>query len=187
MTVAGHACSARDLIAQQPVGAWVWHPQATYGRGKRAVAGHLVVGRSLRVVPEHQANPGGLRHRAVQAARRQAHLRHKHRRPDASVETDEWVLLFTTHTTAQAAPTGYRGRWAMEGSFRDGQGGWDGRHGWNLEPTMAALGTAARSMPCWGGGHWGHSCRPGWGRPRWPPMSRRRWPPRRRAGRRADG
>lgn len=142
LTVDGAPCTARALIQRQPVGAWTWHDRATYGRGTRAAAGHLVVGRPLRVVPAHQANPGGLRHRAAQAARRRAHLAHKHRRPDASVETDEWVLLFTTQPTAQAAQTAYRGRWAIEGSFRDSQGGWDGQHGWDLESTMAALATA---------------------------------------------
>jgi hypothetical protein len=34
-------------------------------------------------------------------------------------------------------------RWAIEGSYRDAQGGWDGRHGWILEPTVAQLHDAA--------------------------------------------
>jgi hypothetical protein len=144
LTVAGEKRWARELIAATPVGRWAAFPQATYGQATPAVSGTVVVGRPLRVVPAHQANAGGLRHRAAQAARRAVHVAHKHRRPDASVETDEWVVLFTTHTTAAAAQAAYRPRWAIEGSFRDAQGGWDGQHGWDLEPTMAAAPSADR-------------------------------------------
>ena len=31
----------------------------------------------------------------------------------------------------------------MEGSYRDAQSGWDGRHGWDLEPTVAKQTDAA--------------------------------------------
>lgn len=144
LTVAGDKCWARALIAATPIGRWAAFPSATYGQATPTVTGTLVVGRPLRVIPAHQATPGSLRHRSAQAGRRAAHLTHKHRRPDAARETDEWVVLFTTHRTASAAQLAYRQRWAIEGSFRDAQGGWDGRHGWELEPTMAALGSAAR-------------------------------------------
>jgi hypothetical protein len=49
------------------------------------------------------------------------------------------VVLFTTHSTWAAATASYSRRWATEGSYRDAQGGWDGRHGWDLEPTLARL------------------------------------------------
>lgn len=144
LTVGGGKRWAREVVAATPVGRWALFDDATYGQGPRAVPGRLAVGRPLRVVPAHQATPGGLRHRTIQAARRRAHLRHKHAAPDASAETDAWVLLFTTHRTPAAAQAAYRGRWAIEGSFRDAQGGWDGRHGWQLEPAMAALTEAGR-------------------------------------------
>lgn len=32
---------------------------------------------------------------------------------------------------------------AAEGSYRDGQGGWDGRHGWDLEPVLSRRTDAA--------------------------------------------
>lgn len=144
LTVAGEKRWARDLIAATPVGHWTAFPTATYGQATPVVRGTLVVGRPLRVIPVHQATPGGLRHRATRAARRAAPRTHKHPRPDASGETDEWVLRFTTHGTAAAARSAYRQRWAIAGSFRDAQGGWDGRHGWDLEPTMTAASSADR-------------------------------------------
>ena len=39
----------------------------------------------------------------------------------------------------------YRTRWATEGSYRDAQGGWDGQHGWDLEPVLAAAPDAGRA------------------------------------------
>jgi hypothetical protein len=30
-------------------------------------------------------------------------------------------------------------RWLIEGSYRDGQGGYDGQHGWDLEDTLTRL------------------------------------------------
>jgi hypothetical protein len=138
LTVAGAKCGARELVLTTPVGRWAAFAGATYGQGPRRVAGAVVVGRPLRVLPAHQANPGSLRARAAQAARRQAHLKHKHARADASPETDAWVILFTTQAAA-AAQAAYRRRWAIEGSFRDAQSGWDGQHGWDLEATVAGL------------------------------------------------
>jgi hypothetical protein len=118
---------------------------ATYGRRQQRVAGAVVVGRGLRVLPWHQSNPGSLRHRARQQAKRQQHLATKHRgQPDRSAETDAWVVLFTSHTTWRGAVSSYRRRWATEGSYRDAQGGWDGQHGWDLEGVVARLPQAAR-------------------------------------------
>jgi hypothetical protein len=144
LTVAGERRTAREAVLAAPVGHWARHPDATFGYAPTAPRAALVVGRPLRTTPAHQATPGGLRHRAVGAARRAARVRHKDARPDNGVETDEWVILFTTQPTAAGAQAAYRQRWAVEGSFRDAQGGWDGQHGWNLEPTAAALPTAER-------------------------------------------
>jgi hypothetical protein len=143
VTVAGQAQWVRELLAAAPVGRWTTST-ATYGSGPEALVGTLVIGRGLPVLPWHQANAGSARHRAAQHHKRQQHLATKHRRarPDASAATDAWVVLFTTHPTWLAATASYRRRWAIEGSYRDAQSGWDGQHGWDLEPVVARLRTA---------------------------------------------
>lgn len=144
VTVGSQAQWVRALLATAQVGRWTTLA-ATYGSGPDAIAGTLVIGRGLPVVPWHQANPGSARHRAAQQRKRLQHLRTKHRRaqPDASAETAAWVVLFTTHAAWPAATASYRRRWAIEGSYRDAQSGWDGQHGWDLEPVLARLPTAA--------------------------------------------
>jgi len=137
VTVGGQRQWARALLTGAREGVWTL-VAGTYGSGPQAVPGRLVVGRGLVVLPAHQRTEGSLRHRARQFARRQQHLASKHRRqaPDASQETDRWVILFTSHTTAPAASGSYRLRWGTEGTYRDAQGGWDGQHGWDLEPVL---------------------------------------------------
>ena len=149
VTVHGQPQWARALLAGATVGAWTAYA-GTFGSGPHAIPGQLVVGRGLVVLPAHQQTDGSLRHRAKQAARRRRHVASKHPRqaPDASVETDQWVLLFTSHpgpamTCIPAATGSYRRRWATEGSYRDAQGGWDGQHGWDLEPVLTRLREAA--------------------------------------------
>jgi hypothetical protein len=145
VTVDGQAQWVRALLATAQVGRWTTQA-ASYGSGPGAIRGTLVIGRGLPVLPWHQANPGSARHRAAQQRKRQQHVRTKHRRarPDASAETDAWVVLFTTHPHWRAATASYRRRWAIEGSYRDAQSGWDGQHGWDLEPGLARLPTAAQ-------------------------------------------
>ena len=127
ITVDGHSQWARDQLASARLGSWTAKP-ATFGSGKHGVAGTLMVGRGLPVVPWHQRTAGSLRHRAQQQASRHQHLRSKHpgRRPDASTETDPWLILFTSYPLRQAvraAPASYRRRWLTEGSYRDAQSG----------------------------------------------------------------
>ena len=148
ITVAGHPQWARDQLVTARLGCWTAQP-ASFGSGPRAVAGTLVVGRGLPVVSWHQRTEGSLRHREQQRARRQQHLCSKHpgRRPDASAETDGWLILFTSYPLPQAvraAPASYRRRWPTEGSYRDAQSGWDGQHGWQLEGVVARQRTAER-------------------------------------------
>lgn len=145
VSVGGQRQWARALLAGARVGVWTLHA-GTYGSGPQAIPGRLVVGRGLVVLPTHQRTDGSLRHRARQWARRQQHLatKHRHQAPDASQETDHWVLLFTSHPTATAASGSYRLRWSTEGSYRDAQGGWDGQHGWDLEPVLTRARTVAR-------------------------------------------
>lgn len=148
ITVAGQPQWARDQLAGARRGCWTTQP-AHFGSGQQAVAGTLVVGRGLPVVPWHQRGPGSRRQRERQWRRRQQHLRAKHpgRRLDASAETDAWVILFTHYPAQQAvraAPASYRRRWPTEGSYRDAQRGWDGQHGWQLEGVAARQRTVER-------------------------------------------
>jgi len=138
--VDGEVRALADLLACHQPGRWT-EQAITYGTGRQRVAGHLVIGRgdTLRVLPRHQANPGSLRQRARQQATRVRELRGKHpgRRASQAEQTDGWILLFTSHPTWLAASRSYARRWATEGSYRDAQGGYDGRHGWDLESTLA--------------------------------------------------
>ena len=140
LAVDGRTERAGAHLATATVGRWTTAPAAFGG-----VAGTLVVGRGLPVLAAHQRTDGSLRHRAAQQAKRRRHLAGKHpaQPPDRSAATDAWLLLFTTHADPGAAGRAYTRRWAIEGSYRDAQGGWDGRHGWDLEPTVARLATAA--------------------------------------------
>jgi hypothetical protein len=139
VTVAGKTQPTRELLASAKVGSWTVLT-AFYGSDPQALPGSLVVGRGLVVIPWHQRTDGCLRQRAKQRAQRQRHLADKHPgRADASQQTDLWLILFTSHPTWRAAITSYRRRWATEGIYRDAQGGWDGRQGWDLERAVARL------------------------------------------------
>ena len=144
--VGGQAQWVRQLlVAEKGARQSGWTAKtAHYGSGKQAIPGLLVIGRGLTVLPRHQANEGSLRHRANAFAKRQQHLASKHpgRAADASLSTDRWVVLFSTHSTWLAAGASYRRRWATEGTYRDAQSGWDGKHGWDLEPVVGRLKTA---------------------------------------------
>ena len=144
VTVGHRASEIRSLLGGADRDRWTAAP-ALYGAHGAAPAGTLVLGRGLVVLPAWQANPGGAAARARRGAARRSHLRRKHpgRRPDASSVTDSWVALFSTHPTWRAAVGSYKRRWTTEGSYRDAQGGWDGRHGWGLDRAVARLTVAA--------------------------------------------
>jgi len=139
--LAGVLQPARALLAGATVGHWRTWSAVPFGGGKHAVTATLVVGRGLVVLPHHQQGPGSLAARARQRLARDQHVRDKHpgQAPDASEETDAWVILFTTAPGWQPAVTIYRQRWTTEGSYRDAQGGWDGQHGWGLEAGLTRL------------------------------------------------
>lgn len=144
VTVAGGCGAVRERLPFAEQLGWHLVPGA-YGGGPHALPGQFVCGRGLPVLPSHQANPSSLRARARQGQRRQQHVRTKHPgRRDAAVQTDGWVVLFTSLGSVAAATRTYGQRWAIEGSFRDAQGGWDGQHGWDLEPTLAQVPTASQ-------------------------------------------
>ena len=137
VTADGVAQTVRDLLRQARPHGWTVWPGA-YGRGRKALPATLVVGRGLVVLPEHQRTVGSQRPRAQRQAER---LRVKRYRYTCVAETDAWMVLCTTLPTWPDAVRTYRRRWATEGSYRDAQSGWDGQHGWNLEPVL----TQARS------------------------------------------
>jgi hypothetical protein len=138
VTAAGRACWAKDLLSESAKPTWrSW--SCRYETNPTAPPGTLIIGQGLPVLPWHQRTPGSLRHRAAQAATRTRHLQAKHpgRSADDSVETDAWVILFSSCAHVRAVAQGYRSRWTTEGTYRDAQGGWDGRHGWDLEAVVA--------------------------------------------------
>ena len=144
VTVDGVQQRVRDCWPRATPAQWTG-VAAHYAGGRQGIAGHLVVGQGLIVYPPHQCNAGSARARQHRAARRLADVQGKHPRranPGTSAETDRWVALFTTDATVLAALRHYRLRFAIEGSYRDAQSGWDGRHGWDLEPTVAQQRTA---------------------------------------------
>lgn len=140
VTVKGQPQLARSLLAEAQIGSWQVLA-GFYGSGPKAVAGRLVVGRGLIVLPYHQRREGSLRQRARQRLERERELVFKHpgHPPAASLQTDGWAILFTSHASSQQASLSYRRRWATEGIYRDAQGGWDGRQGWDLERVVARL------------------------------------------------
>jgi hypothetical protein len=135
--VADQPVAVRDLLAGARLNGWTLFDGA-YGRGPKALPGTFVVGRGLVVLPQHQRTVGSQRHRARQHAERQRQVT---RRQSTARETDAWVVLFTSHTSWKPALCSYRRRWATEGSYRDAQSGWDGQHGWDLEPVLTHLPT----------------------------------------------
>jgi len=134
----GEVHTLRDLIQASRRGQWTCQ-SITYGTGRQRVAGQLVLGRgdALPVLPRHQANPGSLAQRRRQQTLRQREVRAKHPQTTLAQQTDGWLILFTSHPDWLAACTSYTTRWATEGSYRDAQGGYDGQHGWDLEPTLS--------------------------------------------------
>lgn len=141
----GTPCALADLIAASRPGVWSCRP-ITYGTGRQRVAGQLVLGRgdALLVLPRHQVNPGSRRQRDRRQLARQREIagKHPHRQTTAAQQTDGWVALFTSHPTWLDASRSYTRRWTVEGSYRDAQGGYDGQHGWDLEPTVARAANA---------------------------------------------
>ncbi len=138
----GRRCQVRELLAGSPSGAWR-EEAVTFGGGPDAPSGTLLIGPGLRVLPVHQSGPASLAARGRQAERRAQHVASKH--PGRSAAShDGWVVLFTTEVEWMVAERQYRARWGIEGTYRDAQGGWDGRHGWALDQAAARLSTAAR-------------------------------------------
>jgi hypothetical protein len=141
VTVAGTVLTVRELVGRARLHGWTVCTGA-YGQGAKAVPATLVVGRGLVVLPAHQRTVGSQRPRAQ---RQDERLRVKRYRYASVSQTDAWLVLCTTLPTWPAAVRGYRRRWATEGSYRDAQSGWDGQHGWDLEPVLTQARTAGQA------------------------------------------
>jgi len=141
VTVGEERLTVRDLMRRARPGGWMaW--AGAYGHGRTALPATLVVGRGLSVLPAHQRTAGSLRHRSARRAERERVVGYRYK---TVTETDPWMALCTTHPTWREAVRTYRKRWATEGSYRDAQGGWDGQHGWDLEPVLAEAADAGRA------------------------------------------
>jgi hypothetical protein len=137
VTVAGTVWRVRDLLATLPANGWTML-DGSYGQGQDALPGHLVIGRGLPVLPWHQRDSGSARARQRRQRARAHNAGYARKdRPTAAAATDAWVVLFTTATTVVGALRRYQPRYGTEGTYRDLQSGWDGRHGWDLEPVAA--------------------------------------------------
>jgi hypothetical protein len=138
VTLADGVVFGYDLIAAATVGRFTSQPGQF---GRQATAGErtqVVVGRNLVVLPFHQRDAGSARPRTRRRAAKQ-HAVGPTRRP---APTEPWVLLLTTERRWWQALKAYGLRDHTEGTYRDAQGGWDGRHGWDLNERVAAAATA---------------------------------------------
>lgn len=144
VTVAGTGYRVRDLLPTLPAAGWTLL-EGSYGQGAQAIAGRLVIGRGLPVLAWQQRDAGSARARQRRARARAHNAGYARKdRPTAAAQTDAWVVLFTTETAVLAALRRYGQRYSTEGSYRDLQSGWDGRHGWDLEPVAARQQRAAQ-------------------------------------------
>lgn len=134
-TAAGPVQGYALLRAATPE-AWTSQP-GRFGRHDAAGATLLVGGRGVAVRPWHQRDGGRARHRA----RRQARRLHGVKQTQRPAPTEPWLILLTTHQRWLAAVRAYGQRSHTEGTYRDAQGGWDGRHGWDLGERLAAATT----------------------------------------------
>jgi Transposase DDE domain len=142
VTRAGTVVVLRTLLDDARAGSYR-QETVCLGTGGATQPATLVLGSGLSVLRRHQRDDGSARARARQQHRRQEELgRTAHNGPHAA-QTASWLLLLTTEPSVLRAVRRYRQRWAIEGSFRDAQSGWDGRAGWDLERAVARLGDAA--------------------------------------------
>lgn len=132
-TVAAQYQPVRALIAAAHFDGWAQHC-GWFGRQALAVPTPIVVGHGLAVMRHHQRDAGSARARDRRA---QHKVRDAKRHRASAVEP--WVVLLTTQPRPLAAVRAYAQRYHIEGTYRDLQPGWDGQHGWNLEPTLARV------------------------------------------------
>jgi len=137
VTTATGQLQGYDLLATATPETWTSQP----GRfGRHADPGartRLVVGRGIAVRPWHQRDAGSARHRSRRLARRLHGVKQTRR----AAPTEPWLIVLTTHPRWLDAVRAYAQRYHTEGTYRDAQGGWDGRHGWDLGERVAGAAT----------------------------------------------
>jgi hypothetical protein len=132
VTLANGTCRRVGLLLDAADPRRVTWQAVTFGSGADAVSGYLVIaGRALTTVPRHQAGPASWAARVRRSTRRQKQHAHKRAGTSQGPRRDEWLVLFTTRMDPLEALDQYGRRWAIEGTYRDLQGGWDGQHGWH--------------------------------------------------------
>lgn len=127
VTVGGRTMVVRDLLATALPESWSVR-LGSFGTPGLAVPTRLVIGQGLVVVPWQQRDAASAKARA----RRRGRKLHDVKQQRHPAPTEPWVVLLTTLPTWRAAVTAYRHRYTTEGTSRDLQTGWDGRHGWDL-------------------------------------------------------
>lgn len=128
----------RTLLARVPAGSYR-RETVVLGTGGATQPATLIVGQGLPLLRRHQRDDGSARARQRQQQARHEDLGRVAKNGPHARQTDGWLLLLTTETSVLGALRRYRQRWAIEGSFRDAQSGWDGRAGWDLERAVARL------------------------------------------------
>jgi hypothetical protein len=134
VTVAGQVRVVREVLATTIPEGWTIQPGA-FGTQVLTVPTWVVIGQGLVVLPHHQRDAASARVRARRRARKLHDVKQQH----LANPTEPWVALLTTLPTWPAAVTAYRHRYPTEGTYRDLQTGWDGRHGWDLGAQVARI------------------------------------------------
>jgi hypothetical protein len=143
VTLAGGTCCRVGLLLDAADPTKVTCEPATFGAGADGVSGYLVIaGRALVGIPPHQRGPASRAAVARRGARRRQQQDHKRAGTNQGARRDEWIVLFTTRPDELEALRLYGQRWAIEGTYRDLQGGWDGQHGWHGDTVIARWETA---------------------------------------------
>ena len=134
VTLADGQCRRVGLLLDAADPTAITIQRVAFGAGAEAVTGWMVIaGRELAVVPPHQRGPASLAERARKGARWRKHQEHKRAGTSQGASRDEWLVVFTTAVNPLVAVAQYGQRWAIEGTYRDLQGGWDGQHGWHFD------------------------------------------------------
>jgi hypothetical protein len=134
VTLANGQCRRVGLLLDAADATRVTWQRVTFGAGADAVSGYLVIaGRALTTIPSHQTGPASRAARKRRGTRRQKQHAHKRRGTNQGARRDDWIVLFTTRVDPLGALIEYSRRWAIEGTYRDLQGGWDGQHGWHAD------------------------------------------------------
>ena len=122
----------------------IHHEAVAFGDVTDSTWGRLVVaGQELLVVPAHQCGPASFQARARQRTKRHKDRTRRQAGTTQGAGRDDRLALFVLGADPFEALRWYGRRWAIEGTFRDLQGGWDGQHGWHFDAVVATCTTEA--------------------------------------------